>query len=51
MIPLGRPVEPAYISYKRSMDDIIKRAYENLSLIKLKGEDDSRGRGKGQDRK
>ena len=22
--PLGRPVEPVYISYKRSMDDIIK---------------------------
>ena len=34
--PLGRPVEPVYTSYKKSMDDIIKMAYENSPQIKSK---------------
>lgn len=34
--PLGRPVEPVYTSYKKSMDDIINMAYENSPQVKSK---------------
>ncbi|MFA4828003.1 MAG: TolC family protein [Thermodesulfovibrionales bacterium] len=35
-LPLGRPVEPVYTSYKKSMGDIIKMAYENSPQVKSK---------------
>ncbi|MBI4685508.1 MAG: TolC family protein [Nitrospirae bacterium] len=34
--PLERPVEPVYVPYKNSMDEILKMAYENSPQIKAK---------------
>ncbi|MBI3377702.1 MAG: TolC family protein [Nitrospirae bacterium] len=32
--PLGRPVEPVYVSYNPSMDELLKMSYSNSPLIK-----------------
>jgi len=34
--PLGRPVEPVYIKYNYSMDELIKMSFENSPVIKSK---------------